>query len=201
MSCVYLRWITRATLLAVRWERLFDDFEAQLDAADREEFAGEVADRTRREVALVHLLDRLRHALGASVELGVDGAGPLCGVIRRVGPGWLLLDVAAQPEVVVSVPAVRTVRGLPVAAADVEGLGLLESRLDLGHVLRVIARDRSPVAVVLRDGSRWTGTLDRVGADFVDLAEHAIGEPRRAGNVSAVRTLAFAGVAVVRPGC
>jgi hypothetical protein len=192
--------MVRGRLLVVRWDRLFDDLEAQLELADREEFAAEVADRSRREVALVHLLDRLRQALGAPIDLGVDGAGALNGVVRRVGQGWLLLDVASQREALVPGHAILAVSGLPAAAAEPGSIGAVQSRLDLGHVLRAIARDRSAVTVVLRDGSQYAGTLDRVGADFVDLAEHAPGEPRRAEHVSGVRTVAFAGISVVRPG-
>jgi hypothetical protein len=190
----------RGTLLAMRWERLFDDLEAQLRAADQDEFAAEVADRSRRELARLHLLDRLRRARGAVVELTVDGVGAISGVLSRVGPGWLLLDVAGQPSALVATTALVGVRGLPLAADEPSTVGAVESNLDLGFVLRVIARDRSPVAVVGRDGSHFTGTIDRVGADFVDLAEHAPGEPRRSGQVGSVRTLTFDGLAVVRPG-
>jgi hypothetical protein len=184
----------------VRWDRLFDDFEAQLDAADREEFAAEVADRTRLEVARIRMLDRLRQATGASVEVSADGAGVISGVVRRVGDGWLLLGVASQSEAVVTARAILAIRGLPGAATAAESVDVVESRLDLGHVLRAVARDRSPVAVVLRDGMHCSGTIDRVGADFVDLAEHAIGEPRRVAQVTAVRALSFDGIAVVRAG-
>jgi hypothetical protein len=48
------------------------------------------------------------------------------------------------------------------------------------------------------DGTTVDGTFDRVGADFVELAEHARGEPRRAAAVSRVRTVPLAAVAVVR---
>lgn len=183
----------------MRWDRLFDDLEAQLDATDREEFAAEVSDRTRSEVARLHLLDRLRQALGTQVDLTIDGAGILRGAVRRVGPGWLLIGVAAKPEVLVTGHALLAVRGLPVAAAEPAAIGAVESRLDLGHVLRAVARDRAPVTVALCDGSSFIGTIDRVGADFLDLAEHASDEPRRAGHVTAMRAVTFSAIALVRP--
>jgi hypothetical protein len=184
----------------VRWDRLFDDLEAQFDAADREEFGAEVTDRSRRELALITLIDRLHHAVGAPVEVSAQGIGMLSGVLRRVGQGWLLLDVAAQPAALVPSHAILAVRGLPGAATTPDAISAVESRLDLGHVLRGIARDRSAVTLVVRDGSSYTGTIDRVGRDFVDLAEHAAGEPRRAGQVSGVRTVAFTALCVVRAG-
>jgi hypothetical protein len=191
--------IRGGTLLAVRWERLFDDLEAQLEAADREELSAEVADRTRREVAMVSLAGRLGSALGGRVELSIEGFGALCGSVRRVGQGWVLLDAGPATDTVVAWPAILAVRGLPASVVPVDARGEVAARLDLGHILRGIARDRSPVVIVMRDGSRLAGTIDRVGADFVDLAEHPADEPRRAESVSGVRTLAVAGVSVVRP--
>jgi hypothetical protein len=199
IAWVYLRWITRATLLSVRWDRLFEDLEAQLESADRDQLEADVADRTRREVARVALADRLRSALGSTVDLTVEGVGALGGQVLRVGPGWVLLEVPGRHDAIVSAAAIFAVRGLSNAADDPAAAGAVASRLDFGHVLRILARDRSPVAVGLRDGSECVGTIDRVGADFVDLAEHAPGEPRRAGAVTSARALAFAGIAVVRP--
>jgi hypothetical protein len=190
--------LSRDTLPAVRWDRLFDDLEAQLAVADSEELAAEISDRTRREVAQVRLLDRLRQAVGGPVDLTIEGAGSLRGVISRVGQGWLLLDVASQPAALVTGHGILAVRGLPVAAAQPAEIGLVCSRLDLGHIMRAVARDRAQVSVVLRDGSFYLGTVDRVGADFVDLAEHAMGEPRRPADVSGLRTVPFAGICVVR---
>jgi hypothetical protein len=182
----------------VRWERLFDDLEAQLELAQGEEFAAEVSDRTRRELARVPLFDRLHRSIGTPIELTVAGAGPLRGAVCRVGQGWLLVDMTSGPQALVSELAILAVSGLPIATGESAAMGVVESRLDLGYVLRAVARDRAQVTVVLTDGSRYVGTVDRVGADFVDLAEHPIGEPRRAEAVSALRTLPFAALALVR---
>jgi hypothetical protein len=183
----------------MRWERLFDDVEAQLEAADRAELAGEVADRTRRELARLRLVDRLRASLGAELRIRIEGAGPISGRLRRAGEGWLLLASDSGPPAFVLQAAVLTVDGLPAAAVEPGSEGPVLSRLDVGYALRAVARDRSPVAVVLRDGTRLDGTLDRVGADFADLALHPAGEARREAAVRSVRAVPFNAMAVLHP--
>ena len=65
---------------------------------------------------------------------------------------------------------------------------------------QTLARDRAGVQVVLDDGGVVSGTLDRVGADYVELAEHPADLPRRAEAVQGVRAIVIAAVAVVRTG-
>lgn len=187
-------WAFDATLTAVRWERLFADLAAQFDAAEEAEFAGEVAERSRRELALVKLVDRLRSA-SEEVHLGLPAGETVRGRVVGCGPDWLLLaDDATETLVVLS--AVAWVRGLSGAADPTPSV--VTARLGLGHALRGIARDRAETTVLLTTGARLTGTIDRVGADFVDLAEHPVGEPRRAAAVQSLRTLPFASMASLR---
>jgi hypothetical protein len=155
----------------MRWQRLFDDLEAQVEQADQAALDSEVADRTRREIARVRLADRLRASVGASVVLRVAGFGPLPAIVEAVGPDWVLATERASTEVLVPLGAVLSVTGLGSRAAVPGSEGAVGARLGLGYALRRIARDRSPVVVTLADGSTARGVVDRVGADAFDLAE------------------------------
>ena len=75
---------------------------------------------------------------------------------------------------------------------------MVRGRLDLRRALRGLARDRAWVQMVLDEGSVLVGTVDRVGADYVELAEHPADVPRRAEVVHGVRAVVIAAVAVVR---
>jgi hypothetical protein len=182
----------------VRWDALFDDLEAQLEAEEAAEFAGELADRARREAALIRLIDRLRPALGHPVRVGGRGGGEIAGRLLAVGPDWLLLEETAAREVVVPLAAVNWVSGLGAASRPPGSGGQVAARLDLRYVLRGLARDRSLLRITFVDGGALSGTADRVGADFVEVAELPPGELRRRSALLGVRTVPLAGIAAVR---
>src|SRR4051812_11574432 len=94
--CVWL--LVPCQTEAVRWDRLFADLDAQVAAADAAELAGEVDDRTRREVARLHLADRARLAIGAELTVGLGTAGTASGRLEREGPGWWLLVGASGTD-------------------------------------------------------------------------------------------------------
>jgi hypothetical protein len=182
----------------MRWDDLFRDLEAQLEAAAAAELDAEVADRTRRESALLELVDRARAAVGHPVALRVLGAGPVDGVLVQVGAQWLLLHETSGRDALVPLTAVVSLAGLRAWTAVPGEGGQVFARLGLGSALRGIARDRLPVQLWLTDAGVLAGTLDRVGADFVEVTEH--GEVRRRGELTAVRTIPFAAVALLRSG-
>ncbi|GAB3593006.1 hypothetical protein GCM10027446_14570 [Angustibacter peucedani] len=180
----------------MRWERLFDDLEAQLAAQDRADLADEVAERTRAERARVELADRLVAWRDQPLAVHLAGGRRLAGAVRDVAQEWLLLTT---PELVlVPAGAVQGLTGLGPVAATTGRDGVVR-RHSLAAVLRAVARDRSPVRADLRDGAVLSGTVDAVGADHLDFAEHAPDEPRRAASVTAVRTVPFAALASLQP--
>ena len=182
----------------MRWQQLFADLQAQFDEEEAAAERGEGASRARAEMGTVRLAERLRGALGSEVVLGCRGAGTVTGVLADVGVDWLLLAADGRREDLVAVRAVRTVGGLGRRTAVAEPAGAVWSRLDLRRALRGLARDRSAVQLVLDDGVVLTGTLDRVGADYVELAEHPADQPRRSEAVQGVRAVVLDAIAVVR---
>jgi hypothetical protein len=63
--------------------------------------------------------------------------------------------------------------------------------------LRELARRRQPVRVLLADATDCDGTIEAVGSDYLELAEHDLGEARRRGVVRARRFIGFAAVVAV----
>jgi hypothetical protein len=184
-------------LIVVRWDDLFADLEAQVDALDRAERSGEVAERTRIELASIRMLDRLRPALGGAVRLQLIGGTSFAGTLDRVGADWLLVSDGGAREVVVVLSAIQAVSGLSRAALP-DAPGAVAARLTLRSVLRGLARDRSGIALQLVDGTTVAATIDRVGGDFVEAARHPPGEVRRQSAVRDVLLVPFAAIAAVR---
>jgi hypothetical protein len=186
----------------VRWESLFDDLEGQARAQEQAALDSEVADLARAERAGVPLVDRLRAHRGSSLALRLLDGAALHVVVDDVGADCLLVrdlpvrsagnNLATPSGALVPLHAVVSVEGLG-HGADPGGT-TSERRLGLAAALRRVARDRAPVRVELRDRTSLTGTVDRVGADHLDLAAHPQDVARRPRNVTHVPALPFAAV-------
>lgn len=174
----------------MRWERLFADLDAQFDQEEREELLAEIADRTRRERATVHLIDRLA-ATSGPVCLTLPGERRVEGVPIEVGRDFCLL--AADTRRLVRLAAVLQVRGLGAASVG-PGEGASLRRFGLGFALRALARDRCVVVISDVAGRDQVGRLATVGADYVELAPER--EPR-AGDSRELIAVPFSAVAVV----
>ncbi|NNG40240.1 hypothetical protein HJ588_13285 [Flexivirga sp. ID2601S] len=178
----------------MRWQELFADLEAQLVAEARLEQAAEVPDRTRRERADVSWLDRAARSAGTVITCAT-AAGVVRGALEDLGREWLLVQEQGRHAALLPTAAVLSVTGLSVRSDDDRGMG---RRFGLGVALRAIARDRAPVAVHDIAGGLATGTIDRVGSDHLDLAEHPADALRRPTALTGHRVIPFAAIAIVR---
>ena len=136
--------------------------------------------------------------VGARVTVYAMGGALLGGRIIGVGVDWVLLAEDNRLEVLFPLQAITGITGLSTWTAPPGTEGHITQKLTLAYALRGIARDRAPVAIGFGDGSVVTGTIDRVGADFFEMAEHGPDALRRRGEITSFRTVAFGGLAFVR---
>jgi hypothetical protein len=181
-----------------RWERLFADLEVQAAAQLRAEQHGELADKTRHARGEVPFVDRLRAAGGRRVTLRLAGGLSVSGVVADVAREWLVLlqDGTSAPSLVPA-GAVRSAQGVGRHATPAGVSAVVE--LPLRSMLRIVARDRSPLRLWLTDGQVLEGTLDEVGRDHVDLAAHPLDEVRRPGSVRQRHLVVLSALALLRP--
>lgn len=176
----------------MRWTRLFDDLEAQLVALEHAELEAEVAEVTRSQRGSVSVIEALTADIGRSLNIEALGIGRIKGQLSEVGSNWCMLEMAVhgparRRSVLVSMSAIQTLSGLS-GSVDQRG-GASQRRFDMRSALRALARERAMVRIHLASGSTVTGTIDRVGRDHVDLADHAEDAPRRASAVRQVHTV------------
>lgn len=176
----------------MRWDRLFDDLEAQAAARSRLELDAEVAERTRIERSRVTLGERVLGALGSEVLVRLRGGTTVRGVVDDCGDGWLLLGEPGGRQVLIAVAAVLGVSGMGRPRDDARA-----RRFGIGSAVRGISRDRRAVLVIDVDGGTAHGTIDAVGADAFDLTEHPLDTPRRAEHVRGERVVPFAALAMI----
>ncbi len=182
----------------MRWTALFDDLEAQAAQLDHAARAAEVEERTRGEIAALTMWDRARASIGVPLALRLAGGTAVTGTLDRVGRDWWLLDAGEGREVLIATAGLAGVTGFGRGTATPGTAGAVEARTSLRQLLRAVTRDRSEVRIELTDGTAVAGTLDRIGGDFVDLAGHPAGEPRRRHEVRDVHLIPLAALAAVR---
>lgn len=179
----------------MRWERLFDDLEAQLAAGEAAAAQGDLTDLVRAERAQLTIVDRLRAHVGEPLtwSVGAEDA-PMQGELLDLGADWLLIR-GLSGEVLIPIAAVQYISGLSRAAEP--SRSEVARRLGLGVVLRGLSRDRAVVTIRMPGDRRLSGTIDRVGADHLDLALHGTDLPRRSAAVLGVRCLLFRSIVSV----
>lgn len=194
----------------MRWDRLFEDLEDQLASEWEAERAALDTEAERLRLSRLTVRDRLRVLVEtpanadapASLEL-LDGT-MLSGTLNAVGADWLGVDeysIRMSPALVplaavvsVGLPASELLRS---ARSSTEPRRRLAERMSMGFVLRDLARRRIPVTVHASGGRMLSGTIDRAGADHLDLALHDPGAPRRTSDVRGYRLLPFTTIAWV----
>ena len=196
----------------MRWDNLFDDLESQLEHELWSEDVDLRAEEERLRLGRMSLRERLLsiHAseAGNDYTIRVDIAGTILTVSpTNFGKDWmaarLIDETTRRTQVVLPLRAItgiivdRAHSQSSVAATPTEGPSSLSARLGLTFVLRDLSRRRCELDLVLTSG-KVHGTIDRVGRDHCDLAEHEAGTPRRATSVTSYRIVPLDQLLMVR---
>ncbi|MCU1472691.1 hypothetical protein [Amnibacterium sp.] len=185
----------------MRWDELFADLEAQLEAGIGAEERESDAEEERLRLGRRSLRDRIA-AMGEGrtpVRIRLLDGTVVDLAPRTVGRDWIAGDLAGGAQAVLPLHAVAALlpSGSQVTADGGAPAGALTDRLGLPFVLRDLARRRRPVQLRLRHGGT-AGTIDRVGRDHLDLAVHGLDEPRRNSAVGRIEVVALAELLLVR---
>lgn len=195
-----------STLDRVHWDRLFEDLEGQLAAEWEAERAVLDAESERLRIAKLALRTRLRRLEHDAALIGLHLAdGTRLPVrIHAVGSDWIAAQrVEAGGALIVplaAISSVETAHGALLSTLEdaAPPPDALRERMTLGFLLRDLARRRTPLHLALRDGEKLHGTVDRAGADHLDLALHDTGQSRRAHAVRAFRLIPFDAIVFAR---
>jgi hypothetical protein len=176
--------------------RVFDELEAEFEAGLRREAEQESMAAVRAEVGATVLWEQLARRIGTEAAV-FAGARVFRGSVVASYPGSLVLRAADGSEhlirhgsaVSVALPAEpSTLLPAPASAAR---------RYQFALALRELARRREPVRVQLLDGATCDGTIKSVGSDYLEVAEHDLGEVRRRAAVWERRFGGFTAVVAV----
>ncbi len=193
----------------MRWDNLFDDLESQLEQELGAEDIDILAEEERLRLGRLVLRDRLKAmtSAGEPIRLILSDGLRIRIDVGAIGRDWIAgeLDGESERRASCVIPIASIASCLPTpeqTAASVgggtdTGLGSLSARLGLAFVLRDLCRRRA--AVNLRTPRDLChGTIDRVGRDHFDLAEHEPGVARRDRAVRAIRLVSIADIVSVR---
>jgi hypothetical protein len=197
----------------MRWDNLFDDLESQLEQELGAEEGDLLAEEERLRLGRLTLRDRViamtRPGDGAGGPLKValcDGSVATVAV-GSVGRDWIVGELVGARRGSCVIPMAAVAALLPTPEQQARSVGVepaaeptasLSARLGLAFVLRDLCRRRAAVELSTASADRLHGTIDRVGRDHLDLAEHEAGVPRRAAAVDRIRILPFAELLLVR---
>lgn len=173
-------------------DEVFEDLQARWSAAWDDERRAVAAEADRLRIAHLDLRSRIvaLAADAAPVSIVTADGGTHRGSVYGVGADWLALVISGVETALVPLHAILAIDADEHAlrrSVDVVPEDDLGARRTFGFLCRDLARRRSPVRLTDTSGRTMAGTIDRAGADHLDLAIHDRDTPRRSADLRAVR--------------
>lgn len=195
--------------LGMRWESLFDDLAGQLEHELESERVDLHHEEERLRVGRLPLRERLVALRSSSdpmalrIRCRLRSGDTIALRVLTVGRDWVagdLDDSLRREQGIIPFSAIDALLVTPTHAIESLAPAVerseLAARLGMGFLLRDLCRRRATITV--RTASAETsGTIDRVGRDHFDLAEHDRDVARRANDVHQIRIVPIDNVLLV----
>ena len=176
--------------------RVFDELEAEFEAGLRREAEQESMVAVRAELGATVLWEQLARRVGSETVV-LAGPRAFRGIVVASYPEFLVLRSADGAEHLIRHGSAVSVALAPEPPSLRPTPAATTRRYQFTLALRELARRREPVRVLVADGTSCDGTIEAVGSDYLEIAEHDLGEARRRGAVRARRFIGFAAVVAV----
>jgi hypothetical protein len=176
---------------------VFDELEAEFEAELQREAEDEAAAAVAAQVGEVPLWEHLSRRIGGRLSVRVGGLR-LDGILLATYPDFVAVRTADGRQHLVRLgPETSIGLGPRRAQLGPPSTGEVARRYGLRLALRELARRREPVRVTLAEQGMVSGTIEVVGQDYLEIAEHDLGEARRRDAVTGYRLLPLEAVRAV----
>ena len=176
--------------------RVFDELEAEFEAGLRREAEQESMAAVRAELGATVLWEQLARRVGSETVV-LAGPRAFRGTVVASYPEFLVLRATDGAEHLIRHGSAVSVALAPEPPSLRPTPAATTRRYQFALALRELARRREPIRALLADGTSCDGTIEAVGSDYLEIAEHDLGEARRRGAVRARRFIGFAAVVAV----
>ena len=167
----------------MRWQNFFSELEQEFEAALGAEERDHHNDELRLVWAQTSLQARLAHSCATRPQLDIELGGiSLTGEVAACGWDWISGEFTTEGASRAKYCVIPS-RNIEISHLDcaclpqaLDQVGSPARRIPLSIVLRDLARRRRAVDAMLHSGRAVTGTIQRVGKDWCDLAPHGAAE-------------------------
>lgn len=176
-------------------DRLFRDFEVQLQAQKLREYEADARELSKLELSKVSFADRLAAQREAMLSVHSSTGDTWRGKLVGLGLGWIQLSTDVGELLIRTQEIVWWEGGDNKSYLDA---GSVSRKLTIGSALRALAAGHREVFVIHNGSAGLTteGYISAVGADYCELFSTRIQSSGK--KVSFVRTIPFTSFAAVR---
>lgn len=173
--------------MAMRMERLFRDFEAQLASEHQRSLELDAQEVRKLEYGKIQQIDRLAGQIGSQLRISSGDSLRWEGVLESVGKGWILLRSHSENILIPTQSINWWEGGSPLSRVET---GSISRQLTLTYAMRALASGRVPVRIFHQFGSATSeGTIEKVGFDFFEMGLHPIEGSFRSPQINGWRTI------------